>query len=297
MLWRAFGKINLGLRVLGKRSDGYHDLETVFQSIDLADEITVSPAPEFRFETTAGPPDASNLVVRAVRVFESRTGVRVRLKLRLGKRIPMGAGLGGGSADAAVTLMGLERYYRSGLTGEALRESLLELGSDVPFFGIGGRALARGRGEILFPLGEADLGWFALVWPGLDIPTAEAYSWLTQTTESTKILGFCAHFLPGSGPFGPLWPASGGDRRLNDFEDPLFRRFPVLAEIKQGLLSRGARVASLSGSGSAVFGEFPSPELAREAASALGQGRESFVVRALGRGEYARRMFDDDGGC
>jgi 4-diphosphocytidyl-2-C-methyl-D-erythritol kinase len=296
-LWRAFGKVNLELRVLGRRPDGYHNIETVLQTIDLSDEIHVSEAPEFRFETSAGPPDGSNLVVRAVRLFEARTGVSVRLKLSLEKRIPGGAGLGGGSADAAVTLMGLERYYRTGLSGDALLEGMSELGSDVPFFSLGGRALALGRGEVLFPLDDADFGWFVLLWPGIAIRTAEAYSWLTQTTESTKILGFCAHFLPEYGLFRSPWPVSGGDRGLNDFEEPVFRRFPVLGEFREGLLARGARLAALSGSGSTLFGEFPTRDQAREAAAAAAvPGAEcgAFVVRPIGRVEYLGRIFAGD---
>jgi len=290
-VWRAFAKVNLELRAWGGRSDGYHEVETVLQTIDLSDELVVSSAPAFRFTASAPPSDESNLVVRAVRAFEARTGMAVPLHLHLEKRVPIGAGLGGGSSDAAVTLMGLDRRFRTGIAGEDMQRMLRGLGSDVPFFYVGGRALAVGRGERVFPLEDAPaLGWLVVACPEIRVSTADAYSWLTQTTESNKILGFCAHFVRELGATQP-----GRQSRLNDFEEPLFERFPALAEMKQRLLASGARWAALAGSGSSVFGEFGTESRARLAAATFGRDVPLAVVRPLTRQEYAGRMFETSG--
>lgn len=289
-IWHAFAKVNLELEIRGRRPDGYHEIVTVLQTVDLSDRIRVFGAEEFRFSSNVDPKDSSNLVVAAARAFEAETGRTVRLHLDLEKRIPLGAGLGGGSADAAVTFMGLDRYYAARIPGERMRALLGQLGSDVPFFQVGGRALAVGRGEIVFPLGQPpgeETGeWFVLVCPPIHVSTAEAYSWLTQTTESNRILGFCAHFVAEPGP-----ARAGCEVRANDFEEPLFRRFPELVEIKRELMASGARSAGLSGSGSTLFGEFETEAGARASARKIGRRVNAMAVRALGRGEYFSRMF------
>lgn len=299
--WRAFAKLNLELRVLGKRPDGYHSIETVFQTIDLCDEIRVfaSEGDELAFTSNREPADDSNLVVRAARAFETHTGQSARVRLDLEKRIPAGAGLGGGSADAAATLLGLNRYFGTAIPGGELHRILTGLGSDVPFFLLGGRALGLGRGEILFPLGDLESVWFVLVCPEIHVATREAYartdaysrpadSGLNQATEPTMILGFCAHFVPGL-------TGSGLRARLNDFEEPLFGRFPELAELTGRLRSAGATSAGLSGSGSALFGVFGSEEAARGAARDLEDGHRVMVVRPLGRQGYLSRMLGAPG--
>jgi 4-diphosphocytidyl-2-C-methyl-D-erythritol kinase len=297
-IWRAFAKINLELRILGERLDGFHEVRTVLQTVDLSDEIWVSPSDSFRFSSTEDPRDDSNIVVRAVRQFEAWSERPVGLHLDLRKGVPAGAGLGGGSADAAVTLLGLDRYFGTRIPGEDMNRMLGELGSDVPFFQVGGRVLALGRGEVLFPLEdesrETPSGWFVLACPTSRVSTSEAYSWLTQTSESNTILGFCTHFVPELGS-----PKPGCDTELNDFEGPLFRRFPELADVKSKLLGAGARFAGLSGSGSALFGEFESEAVARGVATGLFDGPGSaidvIVTRPVGRREYLERMFDSPG--
>ena len=289
--WRAFAKINLELRVRGRRSDGFHEVITVLQTVDLSDEIHVSPADVFRFSSTEPPADESNLVVRAVRLYEARAGRPVRLHLDLRKRVPAGAGLGGGSSDAAVTLIGLDRYYGTRIPGADMNRMLGELGSDVPFFQIGGRVLAIGRGNELFPLpDQTQPGCFVLVCPKIHVNTAEAYSWLTETPESNTILGFCAYFVPELGS-----SRSEGHAQLNDFEGPLFRRFPELAGVRGKLIGAGARSAGVSGSGSTLFGEFASEQGARAAAGRLGEdfGHEIDVIvsRPVARTQYLGRMF------
>jgi len=302
--WRAFAKINRDLRVLGRRGDGYHEIRTTMETVDLADRIRVSDAERFEFRSTAPPSDETNLVVRAVRAFERETGLDVRLRVELDKRIPAGMGLGGGSSDAAVTVLGLSRIYGVRLEGERLYAILGELGSDVPFFALGGRALALGRGEMLYPLpdrtegggdgGESeagrgapdDGGWLVLALPTTPVSTAEAYSWLTETYEGSTILGFCARFVPalcGSRP--------APDARLNDFEAALFPRFPELAEIKAQLRSSGAREVSLTGSGAALYGEFEREDAARDAVRHLGGRCRTELVRPVSRSGYFERLF------
>ena len=287
-VWRAFAKVNLDLRIVGRRGDGYHEIRTILQAIDLNDEIHVSPSKSFSFTATEGPRDEENLVVRAVRAFEAETSITVSLRLDLDKRIPSGGGLGGGSADAAATLMGLGRWYGVQLPGERLHQLLAGLGSDVPFFALGGRALGIGRGERLFPLPDDADYQLLLVDPGLSIPTTEAYSWLTLSGESNNIFCFCARFVPPQGSVEPF-----GDFLLNDFETPLFRRYPELDEIKRKLSASGAYHAALTGSGATIFGRFRNQADADKAAADLGREFDVKLARPLRRSEYFSRMFEE----
>ena len=149
MLLRAFAKINLDLRILGRRDDGYHELRTIFQAIDWYDEILMDPANRFEFSAPGTPEDETNLVVRAVRAYERLAGITANVRIRVTKNIPVGRGLGGGSADAAVTFIGLQRIYKQALRFEEIPNILRDLGSDVPFFTLGGRASGMGRGDEL----------------------------------------------------------------------------------------------------------------------------------------------------
>ena len=287
-VWRAFAKVNLDLRIVGRREDGYQEIRTILQAIDLNDEIHVSPSKSFIFTATEGPGDEENLVVRAVRAFEAETSITVSLRLDLDKRIPSGGGLGGGSADAAATLMGLSRWYGVQLPGERLHQLLASLGSDVPFFALGGRALGIGRGERLFPLPDDADYQLLLVDPGLSIQTTEAYSWLTLSGESNNIFCFCARFVPPQGSVEPF-----GDFLLNDFEMPLFRRYPELDEIKRKLSTSGAYHAALTGSGATIFGRFRNQADADKAAADLGREFDVKLARPLRRSEYFSRMFEE----
>ena len=286
-VWRAFAKVNLELRILGKRPDSYHEIRTVMQTIGLYDEIRVSGAEEFAFETSGQvPEDESNLVVRAVRAFERETSLGVRLRLNLTKRVPVGAGLGGGSADAAVTVLGLAKHYGVRIRGERLGRIFRQLGADVPFFALGGRALGIGRGDELFPLPDGEALSLVLAHPECQIRSSEAYSWLTELPESIRIMSFCARFVPAHGEGEPT-----SEARFNDFEAPVFRRFPELAVIKGELSASGARLAALTGSGSTVFGVFPDEGRAKRAAAKFGGRLRVTRVRSLGRAEYFRSMF------
>ena len=285
MLLRAFAKINLDLKILGRRTDGYREIRTILQTIDWYDEIRIEPADTFQF-VSAGLPlepanDASNLVVRAVREFERATGVTVHAHVELVKNIPAGAGLGGGSADAAVTFMGLQQMYGNMLSSTKFLTSLRSLGSDVPFFAVGGRALGTGRGDEVVPQDDEANYWLVVVHPPLHISTVEAYSWLTVSGESNTIKGF----------YNPSAPGREVDLPGNDFESAVFEHHPVLKDIQSALLREGARQALLSGSGSALFGRFDRQEEAVNAASQLREYGTARVTRPLSRLEYLRSVF------
>jgi 4-diphosphocytidyl-2-C-methyl-D-erythritol kinase len=284
MLLQAFAKVNLDLRVVGRRPDAYHEVRTLLQTIDWSDEIRLEASETFDFVAHGGPAGEENLVMRAVRAFERLTGIPVTLRVELTKNIPIGGGLGGGSADAAVTLLGLERFYDRRLSRADLYGCLRSLGADVPFFAVGGRAAGIGRGDEVFPLEDSGDYSIVVVTPDVSISTAEAYSWLTVSDRSNTIESFCVQFLPGSGR---------GDLR-NDFERAVFRRHPALAHIKQDLLRAGASQAALSGSGASLFGIFETNEQAVTAASGLSRFGIAKATRPLSRSEYLRRIIADD---
>ena len=287
MLLRAFAKINLDLRVLQRRADGYHEVRTVLQAIDWHDEIQMEAAERFEFVAHGAPADESNLVVRAVREFEKITGEPALVRIELRKNVPIGAGLGGGSADAAITVLGLQRILHRQLMETEQLKCMQALGSDVPFFAFGGRALGLGRGDEVSPLEDVpgENQHLVIVNPGLSISTAEAYSWLTVADKSNSIVGFCGQFVPGNAV-----PEQNSDQ-ANDFERVVFARHPMLGDIRQELLELGALRASLSGSGSAVFGAFRAQADAVRAASSLSGNVAARVTRALQRPEYLRRVF------
>lgn len=284
MLLRAFAKINLDLRILGKRQDGFHELRTVFQTIDWFDEIQIERAERFSFTATSGPQDETNLVVRAVRLFERGLGHPAAVEIRLTKAVPSGAGLGGGSADAAVTLMGLHRLYAVEVQEDPqqLHQWMRALGSDVPFFKIGGRALGTGRGDELVALDDQTDYWLVLVDPGVSITSAEAYSWLTLPDKSNNIEGFRAQSVPDQQYAEPT----------NDFEAAVFKRYPQLEAIREDLTRSGAFRAALSGSGSVVFGQFHTESAATQAANKMRPGYSVKVARPLARPEYFSRIME-----
>ena len=283
MLLRAFAKINLDLRILGRRDDGYHELRTIFQAIDWYDEIVIEPAKSFEFSAPGTPEDETNLVARAVRAYERLAGITANVRIRVTKNVPAARGLGGGSADAAVTFIGLQRMYKRSLPFEDIPQVLRSLGSDVPFFTLGGRASGVGRGDEVYKLEDSTDYWLLVVDPGVTIKTAEAYSWLTLPDKSNTIESFCA--TSGSACETDVW--------TNDFEGPVFERYPELAKIKDELLQLGAYRAALSGSGSAIFGQFQMVSEAARAGSALGGRFRVKVAKPLPRWEYFQRMVEE----
>ena len=276
----AFAKINLDLRILGRREDGYHEVRTILQTIDWADEIQIEPADRFEFIEHGVSAGDNNLVVRAARAFESLTGQPVHARIELFKNVPSGAGLGGGSADAAVTMLGLQRLYGKSVAQPELLHALTQLGSDVPFFAFGGKALGTGRGNEIALIEDEDDYALVVVVPDIAISTREAYSWLTDPDKTNTINRFCAQQVSGSAE-GPG----------NDFESVVNPRHPLLSEIKNELLRSGARRAALSGSGSAIFGIFGSTEDAARALPRLSLMGAVRVAKPLSRPEYLRRIW------
>jgi len=283
MLLRPFAKINLDLRVLGRRSDGYHELKTIFQAVDWCDEILMEPSNSFEFSAPGTPEDETNLVVRAVRAYERLAGMTAKVRITVTKNIPVGRGLGGGSSDAAVTFIGLQRLFKRALPFDQIPAVLRDLGSDVPFFALGGRAAGYGRGDEVYKLDDAADYWVLLVDPGVMIPTKDAYSWLTITDESNNIGGFRAD--EEAGCTGDVW--------TNDFETPVFLRYPELATLKEELLDLGAYRAALSGSGSTVFGQFQMVSEAVRAASVLERRFRVKLAKPLPRWEYFQRIIEE----
>jgi 4-diphosphocytidyl-2-C-methyl-D-erythritol kinase len=245
-------KVNLSLEVLGRRPDGYHELRTVFLAVDLADTLVLRPSAELSLQVSGVPvPVAGNLCLRAAERLAEAVGRPLPAALELQKRIPVGAGLGGGSSDAAGVLVGLAEMY--GLAEpEVLREVAAELGSDVPFFLQGGLQVGAGRGEKLVPVTPVPEGWLVLTRPELPISTAEAYGLLTPADytagERTERL------RAGLGKSLRLQEVAPD--LYNAFARPVGEHWPETIKLQDQLLSAGAAGALLSGSGSAVFGLF-----------------------------------------
>lgn len=269
----AHAKLNLSLRVLYKRLDGFHELRTVFQTIALHDSLDIEYA---RARTTKVELDSNveipnNLVVRAADAVLAELGVKAKVRFRLKKRIPLGGGLAGGSTDAAAVLLALPVLAGRPIAPERLAELAASLGSDVPFFLTGGAALGLGRGEELYALPAVPDVPVLLGCPGVPVSTPEAFRALGRrpVTELTS---------PGDHPRmkefqllveGVVCPRSAGDWMAfceNDFEAAVFPLYPQLAVLRQSLIERGARLARMSGSGSTLFGLFRS-EAARDRAA------------------------------
>ncbi len=283
----AFAKINACLYILGRRPDGYHELRTIFETISLHDTLEFSflrrPETELACDDPSLPAGRENLVWRAVAAARRELRLRAGVRVRLEKRIPAGRGLGGGSSDAAVALLGVLHLARRQLSAQRLLEMAAELGSDVPFFLYGGRVLGVGRGDEVYPLPDAPKRTLVIVSPAeIAVSTSEAYVWvdseLTKPPSTSKLKSFCALCWSGQ-----------GNLLANDFEPAVFRRHPRLARVKRALLRCGAAEVALAGSGSAVFGIFSAPAQARRAATQF-PNDQVFVAETLTRDEYRRAL-------
>ncbi|HZJ30981.1 MAG TPA: 4-(cytidine 5'-diphospho)-2-C-methyl-D-erythritol kinase [Vicinamibacterales bacterium] len=287
---RAHAKINLDLRVLGPRADGYHELRTVFQSIALHDVIQcVAREGPLAIECAAAgvPLDGSNLVWRAAealwRALRRPTPVR-DVVIRLEKHIPLQAGLGGGSTDAAATLMALATLWKVPVRPAQLTDVAATLGADVPFFLSGGTALGLGRGDEVYPLADLARHWIVLLVPGFGVSTADAYNWYDSERDLSR--GASAR-EPQHVP-GP-WPSRAA-QMINDLEAPIARHHPEIDQMRTALRRAGALAAAMSGSGSAVFGLFQKRADALAAVERLsGSGWRVLLTESLDRGDYARR--------
>jgi 4-diphosphocytidyl-2-C-methyl-D-erythritol kinase len=291
----AFAKVNRSLRVLGKRPDGYHEVDTIFQTVDLSDRIDFLEGEEgggkvtLTIEGAELPVDESNLILRAAAALREQVGESRGARIHLSKKIPIGGGLGGGSSNAASTLLGLSALWNLQLADADLEELAASLGSDVPFFLLGGRARGTGRGDILESLRDGPEEWLVLVFPRFSLSTAMIYGALaapalTDSAAGTNLRGSDS----GCGP----------DR--NDLEPAAESFRGELRRFRAALSDFGATSARLSGSGSTVFGLFGDEESARRATERLAGFREETnttmtIVKTVSRAAFARRAKPSSG--
>ena len=250
----SYAKINLGLSVLGKRPDGYHNIHTIFQELEFHDTLYFRKhqAPvKITTDHASLPVGKKNLVWQAVRIVQQHTGCSDQVAIHLEKRIPIGAGLGGGSSNAAAVLSGMNHLFQLGLSHNELVELGSQLGSDVPFFLYGGMALATGKGEQIQPLADLSPAWVVLVNPGIHVSSGWAYKNVNlKLTNSEEIISVLQN-VDNQG-------ITGMKHALlqNVLEGPVSQKYPVIQAIKAQLLEQGAEWAMMSGSGSTVFGIF-----------------------------------------
>lgn len=265
-------KVNFGLHILGKREDGFHELETLFQMVSWCDEIKIeclSRGLELVCNQPDIPTDKGNLVIRAAHILQTRYPQLCKgARIHLNKNIPHGAGLGGGSGNAAGVLLGLNFLWGMKLKREDLISVASELGSDVPFFLFSPCAIGRGRGEILESVKNSIKFYVLMVYPGFAVSTASVYGNLKlKLTKRENNISILKNFLLQS-EFAQL-----GETWSNDLELFVFKEYPGLSGIKNELLALGAKGALLSGSGSTVFGIFDNSETANSAHARLDRGK------------------------
>ncbi len=293
---KALAKINLDLRVLRKRPDGYHELRTVYQTISLADELEIefSPARRTTIDLVSDPEISGNLVERAARLVLEAMRTSGRIGIRLTKRIPMGSGLGGGSSDAAAVLLALPVLAGRTVGLETLITLAGELGSDVPLFLLGGTMLGVGRGTEVYPLPDLPSAPGLLVFPGTHVSTAAAYAGLGRRLTNDAPVNMINSFQSciwraGVGVCGRVSSAAGS----NDFEEVVFRRHPGLKAIKAELRRAGAATAMMTGSGSALFGLFGARGELRKALPRFADKQVhpfTFVSRKSYQAQWRRRL-------
>src|SRR6185369_4079609 len=285
---RAHAKVNLDLRVLGVRADGYHELRTVFQTIALHDTLVCAEQPgpfTIACRTPGVPLDANNLVWQAAAALWTALGRGGGIRdavVRIEKAIPVEAGLGGGSADAAAALVALGRLW-GGAPITLLREVGAAIGADVPFFLSGGTALGLGRGEEIYPLVDLPPHFVVIVRPPFGVSTAEAYAWYDEDRTAGLRENREFQMLPVP------WPTRAA-QMINDLEPPVMRRHQEIGALKATLRELGATAAAMSGSGSAVFGLFRSRAAAERAVKPLSRnGARALITRTVSRAEHERR--------
>ncbi len=272
--WPAPAKLNLMLRVVGRRDDGYHLLQTLFQFVDLCDELSFEPRQDGgirRLTEIPGVPADSDLVVRAARLLQRHTGSNLGADIRIDKRLPMGGGLGGGSSDAATTLVALNRLWQTGVDEETLAALGLRLGADVPVFVRGQAAWGEGVGDELQPVDPAR-PWYLILKPACHVPTSEIFSDPELTRDSSRIT--IADFVAGS------------DR--NDCLPVVRKRYPAVDRALRWLSRYGN--ARMTGTGACVFVAFEHESGARMALSAAPADVDAFVGRGLNRSPLLDRL-------
>jgi 4-diphosphocytidyl-2-C-methyl-D-erythritol kinase len=267
-VWSAPAKLNLMLHVVGRRPDGYHELQTVFQLIDLCDRVDITVRTDgviARLSGAVGVAENEDLVVRAARALQKVSGTRLGADITVKKRIPMGAGLGGGSSDAATTLVALNEMWKTGYTSAQIAGFSAALGADVPVFVHGRSAWGEGVGERLDPVELGADSWYLVIYPGVPVPTAAVFQApeLTRNSPPTTMRGFLE---------------TGG---RNDCEAVVRARFPAVGEALDWLARHSP--SRLTGTGSCVFAKFASAPLAERVAAQVPDAWRAFVARGLDR--------------
>lgn len=287
----AFAKINLSLRVLGRRADGLHEICTTFQTISLCDYLTFEMSDKISLSSDSSgvPIDARNLIIVAANKLQKRFNVTNGAQIKLQKRIPSPGGLGGGSADAAVTLLALAHLWKIEPTLQDLTEIAKTIGADVPFFLAGGTAFATGTGNEIESLPDLSPKLLLIVTPNEHVSTAEAYKSLAAPrlteADSLGILAICRS--------ARISLANELSDLQNDFENAVFAGRPEIASVKQRLLEFGASQALLCGSGASVFGIFDNETMRRAAYSSLREMKKDwriFSCETVSQSEYRKAL-------
>ncbi|MGH7811168.1 MAG: 4-(cytidine 5'-diphospho)-2-C-methyl-D-erythritol kinase [Candidatus Binatia bacterium] len=285
---RAPAKINLTLRIVGRRADGYHLIDTIMAPVSLYDEIEIrttersgktkkitGPSITVTCKPSSAPAGEQNLAYRAAQLVLKKARSEQSIAIRIHKRIPVGAGLGGGSSDAAATMVGLNRLLKLGFSARQLERLGLELGADVPFFVRGQPARARGIGERLQPIGAIPRRWIVILYPGFAVSTGWVFRNLPVKLTKPRVNTSITSLLKGHNNLV--------DMLVNDLETVTLRRIPRIQSLKDSLLRAGATGCLMSGSGSSVFGVFRSKRKAEIAFRRLRQEEEAqaFLVHLL----------------
>ncbi len=286
----SFAKINWFLHVSGKRNDGFHEICTAFQTVSLRDTVSFDDNDEIVMtcDDPLIPIDDANLVVKAARMLARRFGVRKGAKIHLEKKIPSPGGLGGGSSNAAITLLGLSVLWEIPATAKDLAEIGTMIGADVPFFFRGGTALGKGRGTEISGMSEIGEEFMLLVTPNVEIHTANAYAELgaggLTKNDSKSILQNCCEIAQTL--------ESGRLELFNDFENSVFPRYPEIKRLKVRLLDLGAKKALLSGSGASVFGIFDNESRRQTAMDSFSDDTsvKRFAVETISRLDYIKYL-------
>jgi 4-diphosphocytidyl-2-C-methyl-D-erythritol kinase len=274
---KAYAKVNLFLEIIEKRSDGYHEIRTIFQTISLADELILEKTEEgitLSCHNSNLSCDENNLVYKAVKIIKEISGYNKGINIILKKNIPVSAGLGGGSSDAAATIRGLNKLWNLNLTYSEMSLAAARLGSDVPFFLEGGTVLAKGRGEKLITcLPTPDL-WVVVIKPDVSVSTGWAYEqWNSQMKQCVNLENFVSN----------LNSLTGKNLLFNSFEEIIEKHYQVIKTIKEKLDMSGVKDHLLSGSGSSVFALTKELEIAEKIKNEFKQIAPCFITKTVGR--------------
>lgn len=275
---RSPAKINWSLYILDKREDNYHNILSLMQCIELYDELIIEPSDDILVKTDIDISQEENLVYRAAIKLQSYANIKKGAKIYLKKNIPIGAGLGGGSSNAAYALKGLSQLWALNINDNELMKIGAEIGSDVPFFLSCPIAIVQGKGDIIKPLTINRSQTLLLVKPPISISTSWAYNLIDLERKGKKVLSMDVFLKNINNIYKSLQSGNISNLDLhNDFEAPLLNTYPIISDIKNRLINKGALATLLSGSGSAIFGVFQNNDQAQKAANAVSEFWHSIV--------------------